>query len=355
MSDFLNFLLGQLAHQLGPHQVQGTSGTTTLVADDPNEPIQVVNAKALVLIYNPLMDPEGGKSLSVYQSWSDPDEMVGVFINDLLQASNGLVRYQVAERILVNEFPPLADGFTFTPQIFLDVYNGKTPAHAPATVDYNAILKRFNILQRVADNEIDEVWVMGFPYAGFYESIMGGAGAYWCNAPALAGTAGCPRKFIVMGFSYERTVGEMLHSYAHRCESIMANVYNSLGFLTWAYQPNRVPAMLSPTQPLNLFERFLCFDAIAPGRAAIGTVHCAPNSAKDYDYGSQTPARSECYDWLNFPNFKGDVRTVTAAEWGGGDDGAYQMWWLSHMPKVAGRLHGILNNWWHYVGNPNNI
>ena len=44
----------------------------------------------------------------------------------------------------------------------------------------------------------------------FYESIMGGAGAFWCNAPPMKNTAQCPRRFVVMGFNYERYVGEML-------------------------------------------------------------------------------------------------------------------------------------------------
>jgi hypothetical protein len=195
---------------------------------------------------------------------------------------------------------------------------------------------------------------MGFPYAGLYESAMGGAGAFWCNAPPLLKTESCPRRFVVMGFSYEREIGEMLHSYNHRCESILAKVFNCQDFLAWTYKPNRTPATIKPDQPLNLFQRFILFDQIAPGRAAIGTVHFAPNGVKDYDLGNPNPVKSECYDWLNFPNFKGDIRMVTAKDWGGDEEG-YQQWWLNHMPKIAGRKNGIHNNWWQYVANPNNV
>ena len=54
-----------------------------------------------------------------------------------------------------------------------------------------------------------------------------------------------------MGFSYERDVGEMLHSYNHRVEAILARVFNSLDFLAWAYKPGRMPAAIRPDQSLN--------------------------------------------------------------------------------------------------------
>ncbi|MGZ6317496.1 MAG: hypothetical protein ACXWNQ_09570, partial [Anaerolineales bacterium] len=70
--------------------------------------------------------------------------------------------------------------------------------------------------------------------------------------------------------------------------------------------------------------------------------------------GNPNHVQSECYDWLGFPNFKGDVRMISSTEWGGGDERAYQQWWLRHLPRMAGRQNGIHNNWWQYVANPNN-
>lgn len=184
---------------------------------------------------------------------------------------------------------------------------------------------------------------------------MGGAGAFWCNAHPLANTDSCQRQFVVMGFSYEREVAEMLHSYNHRCEAIIGKVFDSQDFLLWSYNANRTPATITVDQTLNLFQRFICFDQIAPGKAAIGTVHFAPNGLRDYDLGNPNQVSSECYDWLNFPNFIGDIRLVSATEWGGGDEHAYQVWWLQHLPKVAGRKNGIHNNWWQYIANPDNV
>jgi hypothetical protein len=352
--DFLNSLFSSKTNPISPGAKPPDSGNPQPLPDSPDEPAQITNPKVLLLIYNPTVDVTTGKKLCEFMNWQRPDDIVGQFISDILQASGGLARYQIAQRLELDEFPILADGFQYTPQTYLDVVQAGKPAHNPTGIDYNAILKKFNILQRVGNNEFDEVWVMGFPYAGLYESTMGGAGAFWCNAPPLANTESCQRRFVIMGFSYEREVGEMLHSYNHRCESILARVYNCQDFLVWTYKANRTPATIVPGQNINLFERFITFDQIAPGKAAIGTVHYAPNGVKDYDLGNPNPVKSECYDWLKFPNFQGDIRMVTSQEWGG-DEESYQQWWLKHMPKVAGRKNGIHNNWWQYIANPNNV
>jgi hypothetical protein len=323
--------------------------------DSTNEPAQITNPKVLLLIYNPTIEPSRQKRLAAYMGWPRPDDLVSRFIGDILQASSGLARYQIKERIELDEFPLLEDGFRYAPQSYLGVMRRVAGPHAPSRFDYRAMLDRFDVLQRVERREVDEVWVMGFPHAGLYESTMAGAGAFWCNAPPVQRTEPGKRRFVIMGFSYERDVGEMLHSYNHRCEAILAHVFDCLEFLAWTYKPNRVPATVRPGQVLNLFQRYMLFDLIAPGRAAMGSVHYAPNGVKDYDLGNLNPVRSECYDWLSFPDLKGDVRMVSASDWGGGTERAFQRWWLGHLPKVAGRKDGVHNNWWQYVANLDNV
>ena len=53
------------------------------------------------------------------------------------------------------------------------------------------------------------------PYSGCWESTMAGKGAYDCNSPPVPGVD-CPRIFVMMGFNYERGVGEMLVRQATR-------------------------------------------------------------------------------------------------------------------------------------------
>jgi hypothetical protein len=192
-------------------------------ADSLTEPAQITRSKVLLIVYDPIMDNSTGAVLSKQQSWYRTADLVNSFMADLLQVSSGLARYEIVQRVDLNEFPAKTDGFRYTPQTFMNVWGGTAPKHMPQEVDYYAIINQFNILQRVARNEIDEVWIFGFPHAGFYESIMGGPGAFWCNAPALTKTDTSKRRFVIMGFSYERIDhGKNVQQIGRRCKSMEA-------------------------------------------------------------------------------------------------------------------------------------
>ncbi|HEU0292540.1 MAG TPA: hypothetical protein VFR47_07375 [Anaerolineales bacterium] len=270
--------------------------------------------------------------------WNRVEDLMAGFRSDIEQVSSGLVRYQIVERIDVDAFPVKVDGYTYNAKTYLNMWGRRTPAHVPDEVDYHTIVDHFEILQRVAKDEIDEVWLFGFPYAGFYESRMAGPGAFWCNAPPLTNTEAAGRRFVIMGFSYERGVGEMLENMGHRAESIMEKTFERL------------------TGDDNLWKRFTRYEKTHPGRAALGNVHFAPNSDRDYDWGNPATVLSECDDWLyNFPDFKGLTRKVTAAEWGYGDIRKHHIWWMKHFPKTKGQRNGIHHNWWQYIANPNHV
>jgi hypothetical protein len=309
----------------------------TVPPDNTTEPAQIVTSKVLVIVYDPIVDSATGKTLSQHLGWSRPDDLITGYISDITDKSKGLARYQIVARENLSEFFALQDGFKYTLDTYLNVFRHTTPEHTPGWIDYNALLARFNFLQRITNHEIDEVWVFAFPFAGFYESVMAGAGAFACNSNPLPNTSQTPRRFITMGFSLERGVGEMLESFSHRCEFIMSKVYEGT------------------TGDANLFTRFSRYDKQNPGQAECGTVHYAPNSLQDYDWGNQRFVASKCDDWYNFPNFTGTARQVNCADWGNGDIRLHHLWWLDHLPRVSGRLHGVANNWWQYVIDPNRV
>lgn len=307
-------------------------------ADSLTEPAQITQNKVLLLVYDPIMDKTTGRTLSQQQKWFRTSDLITGFMTDMLEVSGGMARFQIVERVDIDEFPAKTDGFRYTPQTYMDVLRRITSPHMPQEVNYHAIISKYNILQRVARNEIDEVWVFGFPHAGFYESVMGGPGAFWCNAPPLNNTFASKRRFVMMGFSYERHIGEMEEAFGHRAESIMEKTFGKL------------------SGEANLWKRFTQYEKIAPGKAACGNIHFAPNSQHDYDWNNPALVKSECYDWLlNFPNFKSDVRVVGPSEWGSGDTRAHHKWWFKHFPRVAGRKNGIHNNWWQYVAAPQQV
>jgi hypothetical protein len=293
--------------------------------------------RTLNIVYEPAMDSSGTR-LSRYMGWNKVEDLTRGYIADVLEVSGGLVQYEIVQRIDVDEFPSKVDGYRYDARTYLDVVQGRRRPYMPQEANYYEIIQRFDLLQRVARDEIDEVWIFNFPHAGFYESIMAGPGAFWCNAPPLTNTGTSRRRFVIMGFSYERGVGEMLENLGHRVESIMHKTFEG------------------HRGEQNLWERFCRYDKVSPGKAAVGNVHFAPNSVRDYDWGNPSTVISECDDWLyNFPEFKGVRRRVTTRDWGNGDIRKHHKWWLNHLPKTTGQINGISNNWWQYVMDPDNV
>ena len=296
-----------------------------------------VHKRVSLIIHNPRIPSLGNRKLNEAMNWNDPDELTRDYIADLQACSYGYANYQVVERVEVDSFPVKEDGFVYRPDDFAAALQGRRGFHQPDLVDYGRLLAEFDMIAKVNSGEIDEFWLFAFPYAGYYESTMGGPDAFWCNSPPLPHTAGARRRFIIMGFNYERGVGEMLEAFGHRAESIMRHVFHNA------------------QAEANLWERFARYDQTHPGQAEVGIMHFAPNSVRDYNWGNTTKVLSRCDDWYNFPNLTGQTRLVDCREWGDGDIRAHHKWWFRHLPHVAGSANSISHNWWQYIIDPNRV
>ena len=283
-----------------------------------------------------VQDPQmsDGRTLRETLGWNDPHELADWYTGDVRKASYGTVNYEIVEKLHDRDFPQKIDGFSYTPDQFLRSWQSRQGFHQPDQLDYPNLIDRFNLVERINSGEIDEVWLFGFPYAGYYESIMVGPGAFWCNAPGLEDRR-FQRRFVIMGFSYERGVGEMLENLGHRTESIMTHVYRN-------HRGNR-----------NLWERYIRYDKTHPGRAECGNVHFAPNSDKDYDWGNTRPVMSYADNWLDFPQIDGPPREMTCLDWGNGHIRGHHMWWFERLPHITGETDRVSNHWWSYVIDPN--
>ena len=293
---------------------------------------RAIHPKVLVITFDPVIESENSKRLHQVCGWNDPAKLTSSYIADVKECSGGFVQYHVVEHLTVDAFPAKRDGFTYTDDTFLECFRSKKGWHQPDAVDYRAIIRQFDLERRVNRREIDEVWIFGMPHAGLYESTLAGKGAYFCNSPPIVGVD-ADRLFAIMGFNYERGAGEMLENLGHRVESIMRRVYGG-------WEPEETHA----------WNRFTLYEKVAPGKAACGTIHFAPNSTKDYEWDSKTPVMSTADDWLNYPNLTGKSRLMTCADWGRGDIRLHKKWWLTRLPKAPGKgPDGKLANWWKYV------
>jgi hypothetical protein len=359
---FLRDMLGLLSQWIGsgapaPNRVAPPAKTPSTSASDAgaSRPPNILEPRVLMIVYNPVVDATRGKRLIETLGWNDPDQLAAGYIADIHECSGGLVNYQIAARVLADEVPVKKDGFQYKPSDLVEHLRSNTGFHDPDAVDYEAILDKFNLIQRIEEGEFDEVWLFGGPYFGFYESSMAGAGAFWCNAPVVPNSERCSRRFVIMGFNYERGIGEMLEDLGHRTEAALARQFGSETVLARAYNPNQLSA--SAGAPANPFERLVRYDRTAPGLANVGVLHYAPNSLRDYDWGNPRPVLSCCDDWLLFPNLPDppNYRLVNTREWGNGDIRQHHKWWLKHLPRAAGETNGVSNNWWTYTIDVNQV
>ncbi len=324
------------------------------------EPLTPLTPRVLVLTFDPVIDQVRNTGLIEWgrknRGWKPIEELLAGYISDIEECSGGLLKYNIVEQKVIREFPLKADGFRYNAIEFLDMYTNRiNDYHKPDAIDYYKVIQDHNLQARVDNGEIDEVWIMGPPFAGLYESIMCGTGAFWCNAPPLANTKG--RRYVIMGFSYERGVGEMLEDLGHRTESIMAHMYNALPFVGYTFGFRQNPTQFDAVKyaQTNLLAKFLLHDRIAPGNAQVGNLHYAPNSDRDYDWGNPRTVPTYADDWLTFPNLPRAQKMQNASSWGNGDIREHHRWWFHRVPKAEGRMNGIRMNWWAYLGDVTNV
>jgi len=287
--------------------------------------------RTILIAFDPIIESEGGGRLHVVCGWNAPQWLSDNYSGDLQTASYGLMNYRRMQTVIADEFPLHVDGFRYTDEGYMTCYYAWSGWHMSGT-DYKSQCRDFDLARKVDAGLVDEVLIQACPFTGYWESTMCGRGGYWCNSGPQVRIASA-KIFIMMGFNYERGVGEMLEDYGHRSESILWHTYGD-GTNTW-----------------TIFTRY---DLVYPGEAACGNVHFAPNSESDYDWGNPRYVWSTCQDWLdNFPNLTGQKVWVNCSEWGWGDIRLHHDWWFAHMPHLAGTLNARLNNWWEYMQNFN--
>lgn len=290
--------------------------------------------RVLMVVHDPLVSST--QRLHQYYGWNDPRQLAQQYITDIQTASHGAVHYQVVKIIDAPWFPVKIDGFQYDTAQYISGWRQRR-MHQPDGLDYHARIATFDLYGRLQRDEFDEVWFFSPPYAGEYESIMVGPGAFWCNAPAID-TPAAAKRFVMMGFNYERDVGCMLENFGHRVESIMQQVYAT-------YPHHR-----------NLWQEFCQYERTHPNAAACGNVHFAPNSRTDYEWGNRQQVWSTCDRWNDFPaSQSAPARLVDCREWGNGDMRAHHVWWFQHLPHTPAMIDGVWGDWWRYCIDPNTV
>ena len=299
---------------------------------EESSPADAVVVNVQVLNFDPVV-PQENKRLHAVCGWYDPKDLAKQYVEDVQNASQGFIRYQIVDWQDLDEFPIKKDGFRYTVQSYLACRNGESEWHKADLADYPRMMNAYGALQGIDAKEIDEVWIFGGPYFGFHESSMMGPNAFYING-GVYDQVSCKRAFAIMGFNYERGSAEMLHNLCHRTESTMTRVYGG-----WK------------VEELNSNWARFAANLKQSGRSGVGSCHYPPNAESDYDYDNEREVESTADDWLNYPKLTGRVGLVSRDSWGGPNfHHNYMKWWFRHLPRATGtNSDGKLNNWWRYV------
>lgn len=288
-----------------------------------------VTRKVMVIDFNPIIESQGNKTIREIKGWSDPINLESQYINDVKTASGNYLNYQIVLRIKdINSYPMKNNSYIFTDAEYLAALDNPTN-NARAIIDYNKVLNDYNVCQKLNQGEIDELWIWGGPWFGYYEVTMTGPSAFSTNSPPFSGNS-CSKNLIVMGFSYERGISEMVEDLGHGIE----------GTLTHIFGEN--PTVTSGSHT-TIWGKFV---------SACGWMHYAPNSASDYDWSNTKTVNSTCQDWLKYPNLTNASTSISCSNWNC-DGYQYKKWWLTHLPKASGKTNNYWNNWWKYFGEQN--
>jgi hypothetical protein len=297
----------------------------------------------VVLIYDPILESEGGKRMTEFLNARDPVEYSHVLADVIREASWGYVNYEILDVIRVDGFPIKQDGFRYTDESFLEVR--KTQQWQPSTSSYRKMLEENGLLERVQTGEVREVWVWGCGGMHFDEFAMYIPNRYARFGPTDNGwlyrpydiPPECGRTLWMMGFNYECGPDNMIHSYTHRVESMGALQF---GDGVWDTKTRR-----------DAWNVFTWLEHDFPGTPSmVGNCHVPPNGEEGYDYDNKRRVLSFADAWRNYPDLRGEPRLIGSDEWGNNHFG-YQKWILEHLPKGPGATSGGVNNWWLYVAN----
>lgn len=284
------------------------TSAATVIGETP------VTRNVFLLIFNPILESKGSVKLTSYKKWYNPDSLTTSAMNSLNSDSFGYITYMISARQEVDGIFPKPDGYQYTDASYLACIGGTGPCHSPDIINYQALFSTYDICSK----DVDEVWLWGGPYFGYLEY----------NPVAY-----CGKTQFVMGFSYERSLAEVLHDFGHRMEYV-GNLRVGTG--NWQQDES------------NEWNKFSLISKHC------GNVHYPPGTIvgkEEYKYNKTAHITSDCNSYLNYPNAPVSPQQINCNAWGCTQKG-YMNWWLKRVPHNSGTTvktgKTLYNNWWKY-------
>lgn len=300
-------------------------------------------AKVIVIIYNPVLENEGGKTLIEHLNANDPVHYSHILVDAVREASWGYINYKIVDVIEVDGYTKKVDGFRYTDESFMEVR--KTQQWQPSTTSYRSVIEENGLMDRIKKEGITEIWLWGAGGMHWDEFAFYIPNRYARFAPTDNPWFYRPydipeelgKTFWVMGFNYEVGSDNMIHSYMHRIESIAALAYADGIWETYGKR-----------DPWNVFSWLETDHKGTP--SMVGNCHVPPNGESGYDYNNKRSVQSWSDNWARYPDLRGEPRKYSSEDWAFNQYG-YQRWILGKIPKFPGATKYGYNNWWVYIAN----
>ena len=300
-------------------------------------------SKVVVVIYNPVLESEGGKTLVEHLGANDSRQFSRILADVIRQASWGYIDYQIVDTIEIDGYTKKVDGFRYTDDTFLAAREKQE--WQPSITSYRAMMEENGLVTRCRDEGISEIWLWGA--SGMHWDEFAG---YIPNRYARFGPTDNPwfyrpydipeevgHTLWVMGFNYEVGADNMIHSYTHRVESMAA-----LALAEGVWNP------VTRRDPWNVFSWLEMDHEGVPSQ--VGNCHVPPNGQSGYDYNNPRTVLSWAGNWDRYPDLSGPPRKISNHAWGQNQFG-FQKWILERIPKGPGHTRFGWNNWWVYIAN----
>lgn len=304
-------------------------------------------SKVIVVVYNPVLSSNGNETLIDHLKAHDPKQYSKILADVVNRASNGYVNYEFVDFIELNGIPIKTDGFQYTTDSLLSAREAKS-YRRPDRSNYRKIFEANNLIERCKKENISEIWIWGAGGMGFDELAMYIPNRYARFAPTENPWFYRPYEIPpeightvwVMGFNYEVSIGNMIHSYNHRVESMMALVF---GHGVW-------DKSLVGADPFNTFTMLNLDFPDKPSQ--VGNTHVPPNGKFGYDYKPKGTVMTYADAWpTHYPDMKDcQPRQFDSSMYGNTQEG-YQEWFMFHIPSRPGFTKWGYNNWWVYIAN----
>jgi len=145
----------------------------------------LVRARALLFVYDPIMENKGGQRMHAAYHLGDPVQLTERIVSDFRSNSHGLFLPHVVETNIVDGYWFHRDGFQYDDTTYDQAVT--TGQYHSSGFDYVRFIADNGIATRVLSGDLDEIWLYQGVGAGTWESTMAGDGGYWCNSSPVQG------------------------------------------------------------------------------------------------------------------------------------------------------------------------